>query len=159
MIEQKLKFSKKAQLGETIALTVATVLIFFIIAIFFYLSTAVAGFQFKKNSDVYLAYNEKQQAMISLKAFLDTKIEFQGVETKMADVMRINSSDSNLLLKEKVEKIFKPFGSCYFFKTAGIKSGNTAYSENAARITLPVTKNKDVIAMLAVDSKCLGVKS
>ncbi|MFH0831932.1 MAG: hypothetical protein V1886_03675 [archaeon] len=159
MTRQKIRISKKAQLGETVALTVATLLIFFTIAIFFYLSTIAAGFQFRKNSDVYLAYSGKQQAMISLKAFLDTKVEFQGIETEIADIIRIDSIESNAIVKNKTEEIFKPFGSCYFFEAAGIKSGNTAYIGNTVMIILPVTKNKDVTAMLAVDSKCLEEKS
>ena len=85
---KKETLERKAQLGATITLIVATILIFFTLTIFFYLSSAVAEFKFQKHADISLGYSNKEQALISLKALLQTPVETEldGAKTTIIDI-------------------------------------------------------------------------
>lgn len=153
--------NKKAQLGATITLIVATIIIFFILIIFFYLSSTIADAKFKKHADVVISYSNKEQALISLEAFLKTPIKIildsEEVEISIADLIRFNEvkAGGDLILKEQAEKIFKPFGKCYFFKKKDVEAGNAAFKNELAVLILPVDISRNVEVGLAVNSKCL----
>jgi hypothetical protein len=157
--------NKKATLGATIPLIVATIVIMFILVIFFYFSSALADFKFKKHAEVVADYSSKEQASISLEAFLKTPIKIildsEEVEITLADLIRFNEvkAGGDTILKEQAEKIFKPFGKCYFFKKKDVEAGNSAFKNELAVLILPVDINRNVEVGLAVNSKCLeGLK-
>lgn len=156
---RKETLERKAQLGATITLIVATIIIFFTLTIFFYLSTAVAAFKFQKHADISLSYSNKEQALISLKAFLRTPVEVEigGAKTTIpiSGLIRINSGSYDSKITGEASKIFKPFGSCYFFKTENLQAGNQKYSKEVAIIILPSSPEKTIEVSLAVNSKCL----
>ena len=151
--------NRNAQLGATITLIVATIIIFITLIVYFFLSSVVADFKFKKHADISLSYSNKEQALISFKAFLQTpvEVEIDGAKTTIpiSDLIRINSGSYDSKITWEASKIFKPFGSCYFFKTGNLLSGNQKYSSEAAAILIPASSEKNVEVSLAVNSKCL----
>lgn len=161
----KMMKNKKAQLGATITLIVATIIIFFTLVIFFYLSSTVADAKFKKHADVVASYSNKEQASISLQSFLKTPlkiiIEGEQVEISIADLIRFNEvkAGGDTILKEHAEKVFQPFGKCYFFKKKDVEAGNSAFKNELAVLILPIDINRNIEVGLAVNSECLeGLK-
>ncbi len=153
--------SKNAQLGATITLIVATIIIFFILVIFFYLSSAIADAKFKKHADVVVGYSNKEQALISLQAFLNTNIkimlEGEEINISIADLIRLNEvlPGGDIILKEQAEKVFQPLGKCYFLKKKDVEAGNSAFRNELSVLLLPVNINTNVQVGLAINSKCL----
>lgn len=153
--------NKKSQLGATLTLVAATIIIVFILIIFLYLSSTVADFKFKKHADVVVGYSDKGQALTSLQAFLKTNIKIildsEEVEISIADLIRLNEvlPGGDTILREQAEKVFQPFGKCYFFKKERIETGNAAFKNELAILILPVNINTNVEVGLAVNSKCL----
>ncbi len=151
--------NKKADMGETITLIIATTIIFFILIIFFYLTNAIADFKFKKHAEVVADYSNKEHALISLQAFLQTplKTEIGGIKSNILvkDLMRINTGSYDTMLQQEASEIFKPFGICYFISVGNLKSGNSNFASKMIILNLPVNSEKNVEVGLAVNSQCL----
>jgi len=112
--------NKKAQIGETMTLTVATFIIIFLLIIFILISSLVTANIFKKAKGESIKISAKESTLLSLEAYLQTpvnvKIDNIDKEIKISDLIRLAYIDDSYRkpLTEKTKEILNPvFGNSY----------------------------------------------
>ena len=108
------KENKKAQIGETMTLGVATLIIIFLIIAFFLISILIAGGTSKNIDSGSITMSSKEEAITSLLAYLQTPVNITIDEKEqnisMADLIRLASLNKSYkkILQEKSKDILDP---------------------------------------------------
>lgn len=152
--------NKKALAGTTFTLIVATITVFFMLVVFFFLSDIIFNAKFGKGKAISRLVDDAQTEL-SLRNFLNSgiEIEIDGQQEKigMSDLIRLYYID-NLYenkLKGEAERILKSFLNCYLFEINDLKIGNEKFFKNPTILELPLSTGIKVSISLAIDDKCL----
>ena len=149
--------NKKAQIGETMTLSVATLIIIFLLVIFILISSLVTANVFKKAKGESIKISAKESILVSLNAYLQTpvnvKIDNIDKEIKISDLIRLTAKNDSYktVLKEKTKEILNPvYGDKYSISFAGEIQidilGTLGISEtNRVEMTIPAEKPITVI--------------
>lgn len=147
--------NKKAEIGETMTLLVATFLLVFIFVIFILITTFITAGVSKQSQEQSLKMSAKESATASLFAYLQTPVDISvgGKQENMeiADLIRIAYSNEAYqeILKEKTKEILDPvYGKKYFVHAYPIEIISTfsALSEvNIVETLIPAEKPIKII--------------
>lgn len=127
----KTKKTKKAQVGTTITLIAATIVITLLLVLFLAGTNTLAKFKFSEKKET--KYNMMQREIVSLEGYLATPLKGtyeEEKEIKMEDLIRLwdtmeeKRQDYKNKIEEATSKIFSTYAknegnnenSCYFFR-------------------------------------------
>jgi hypothetical protein len=156
---------RKAQIGRTLTLIVATITIFLILFVFWWLSDIAFKFKFRKQG-VVLELISQDEAIASLRNFLDSKVEIVIDGSKeimaMTDLIRLYHIENAYgnKLREESEKIFEKFSNCYLLSFDGLVIGNPQlYFDDAYTTRIPTSSKESIEIGLVLDDECLEKKN
>jgi uncharacterized protein (UPF0333 family) len=137
-----MKMSNKGQLGDTTILIVSTIVIALMLVVFFFLIKSVTIGKSANEADVA---SLQEQNIASLRAYLDTKVNIQEQEMRMADLIRIASVNPNYENEAiaQTENIFnRVYSKWGFSTTTGLSAGEKIDKDTAASVDIQSFQGK-----------------
>lgn len=148
--------NKKAQIGETLSLGMATIVIIFLLVIFMVFSSIITAGVPKDIEAKGKMIADKNAGYVSLMAFLNTPVEINMDNVKqkmiMSDLIRLALIDSNYeqFVENEAQNSFKDIFKSYRFsiKDTAIKEGTIMPLKNKVEIQLPLDSAKQAEVIL-----------
>ena len=142
-----LQGNKRGLLGETTILAVVTVIVIVLFVVFFFLISLI---DIKKSSEKIEVEALKEQNIISLENYLETKVIAKGSEMKMSDLIRLAAVNPNYEAEAKAQttnifsKVYKAWG---FSTTTGLEAGTGTVASQTAIDSIDIQSSKGKITV------------